>query len=58
MISPACSSMSISRLAGCPDNSFDREINSSVVFPIAETTTTTAFPLRFSTTTRFATRLM
>ena len=46
MRSPAVSSMSISRPPGCLVTSLASRIRSSVVLPIAETTTTTSFPAR------------
>ena len=42
--SPAVSSMSISRSAGAAETSWARRSSSSVVRPIAETTTTTSWP--------------
>ena len=44
MRSPAVSSMSISRAGGSGLTAEARVINSSVVFPIADTTTTTSWP--------------
>ena len=46
MRSPDVSSMSISRAAGCCDTSWARRSRSSVVLPIADTTTTTSSPAR------------
>ncbi len=44
--SPAVSSMSISRPAGRLDTSPARRMSSSVVLPMADTTTTTSLPCR------------
>ena len=46
MRSPAVSSMSISRPAGAWHTSFARRMRSSVVLPMALTTTTTSWPWR------------
>src|SRR5688572_28958984 len=56
--SPAVRRMSISRLGGNGLISAARSRRSSVVSPIAETTTTTSFPARLASAMRFATRLM
>ena len=56
--SPAVSSMSSSRGRGCGDTCNARSINSSVVSPIAEMTTTTSLPSACAATIRRATRLM
>ena len=56
--SPAVSSMSSSRPAGSGETCWARSISSSVVSPIAETTTTTSWPARLASTIRWATRLM
>ncbi len=56
--SPAVSSMSSSRGAGCGDTCRARSISSSVVSPIAEMTTTTSLPSCFVAMIRRATRLM
>src|SRR6478672_3224357 len=58
MRSPAVSSMSSSRPAGSGETCSARSISSSVVSPIAETTTTTSLPARFASRIRWATRLM
>ena len=58
MRSPAVSSMSSSRPAGSGETCSARSISSSVVSPIAETTTTTSWPARLASTIRWATRLM
>jgi len=55
MRSPADRSMSNSRRSGFGDTFFARDNNSSVVSPIAETTTTTSCPARFVRITRSAT---
>ena len=55
--SPAVSSMSSSRAAGVGLTCSARSISSSVVSPIAETTTTTSSPFRLVSTMRRATRL-
>ena len=46
MRSPEVSSMSISRAVGSPETSWARRSRSSVVLPMAETTTTTSSPAR------------
>ena len=46
--SPAVSNMSSSRLGGWDDTVLARSIRWSVVSPMAETTTTTSLPSRFS----------
>ena len=56
--SPAVSSMSSSRGGGSGETCSARSISSSVVSPIAETTTTTSLPARLASTIRWATRLM
>lgn len=56
--SPAVSSMSNSRPAGIGDTCSARSISSSVVSPIADTTTTTWWPSFLASTIRLATRLM
>ena len=56
--SPAVSSMSSSRPGGSGDTCSARSISSSVVSPIAETTTTTSWPALRVSTIRWATRLM
>ena len=56
--SPAVSSMSSSRGRGFGETSRARSINSSVVSPIAEITTTTSAPRAWVFTIRWATRLM
>ncbi len=56
--SPAVSSMSSSRGRGCGDTCSARSINSSVVSPMAEITTTTSAPRALVSTMRWATRLM
>ncbi len=56
--SPAVSSMSSSRGAGRGETSLARSISSSVVSPIAETTTTTSLPDRLASAIRWATRLI
>ncbi|OIQ64376.1 hypothetical protein GALL_540730 [mine drainage metagenome] len=58
MRSPAVSSMSSSRFGGTGEISWARSRSSSVVSPMAETTTTTSSPARFASVIRFATRLM
>src|SRR4051812_35185448 len=58
MRSPAVSSMSSSRAGGSGETSLARSIRSSVVSPIAETTTTTLLPAFLVSTIRRATRLM
>ena len=58
MRSPAVSSMSSSRPAGSGETCWARSISSSVVSPIAETTTTTSLPACLASTIRWATRLM
>ncbi len=58
MRSPAVSSMSSSRPAGSGDTCSARSISSSVVSPIADTTTTTSLPAFLASTIRWATRLM
>ncbi|OQA74223.1 MAG: hypothetical protein BWY32_03663 [bacterium ADurb.Bin243] len=55
MRSPELKSMSISRFGGLPATSRASEIRSSVVSPIAETTTRTLLPAFFSLTMRSAT---
>src|SRR4029077_19947333 len=54
--SPAVSSMSISRAGGTGQTCLARSSRSSVVSPIAETTTTTSFPCFLVSTMRSATR--
>ena len=54
--SPEVSSMSISRAGGAGLTCWARSSNSSVVSPIAETTTTTSLPCFFVSTIRSATR--
>ena len=54
--SPAVSSMSSSRGGGIGETCSARSISSSVVSPIAETTTTTSWPARLASTIRWATR--
>lgn len=54
--SPAVSSMSISRGGGAGDTWRARSSRSSVVSPIAETTTTTSLPAFLVSTIRSATR--
>ena len=56
--SPEVSSMSSSRAGGDGDTCCARSISSSVVSPIAETTTTTSLPSLRVATIRSATRLM
>ena len=56
--SPAVSSMSSSRGGGSGVTCSARSRSSSVVSPIAETTTTTSLPARLVLTMRWATRLM
>ena len=56
--SPAVSSMSSSRGGGSGETCRARSINSSVVSPIAEMTTTTSLPCCLVATIRLATRLM
>ena len=56
--SPAVSNISNSRPVGIGVICFAKSINSSVVSPIAETTTTTWFPSRLAATIRLATRFM
>jgi len=56
--SPAVSRMSISRAGGIGVIWLARPISSSVVSPIAETTTTTSSPARLASAIRLATRLM
>ena len=56
--SPAVSRMSISRCGGVGVIWPARSSRSSVVSPIAETTTTTSFPAAFVCAIRLATRLM
>ncbi len=56
--SPAVRSMSISRSAGLGDTCSARSSRSSVVSPIAETTTATCVPDCLVSTIRRATRLM
>ena len=58
MRSPAVSSMSISRRDGSGDSSCARSISSSVVLPMAETTTQTWWPASAVSTTRRATFLI
>jgi len=58
MRSPDVSSMSSSRPGGAGLTPLARSISSSVVSPIADTTTTTWLPTRFVATMRLATRLM
>ena len=58
MRSPAVSSMSSSRGGGSGVTCSARSRSSSVVSPIAETTTTTSLPARLVLTMRWATRLM
>ena len=58
MRSPAVSSMSSSRPGGSGDTCSARSISSSVVSPMAETTTTTSWPALRVSTMRRATRLM
>ena len=58
MRSPAVSSMSSSRGAGCSQTASARSMSSSVVSPIALTTTTTSLPASRVSTMRLATRLM
>jgi hypothetical protein len=58
MRSPAVSSMSSSRPGGSGLTWLARSISSSVVSPIAETTTTTSSPALRAETMRSATRLM
>ena len=53
--SPAVSSMSSSRRSGFGDTCLASARSSSVVSPIAETTTTTSWPAFFVRTTRSAT---
>ncbi len=55
--SPAVSSMSSSRAGGSGETSLARSISSSVVSPIAETTTTTSWPCLRVLMIRWATRL-
>jgi hypothetical protein len=50
--SPAVSSMSSSRGLGSGDTSLARSSSSSVVSPMAETTTTTSLPVRLVATIR------
>ena len=57
MRSPADSSMSSSRRCGFGDTFFAIASRSSVVSPIAETTTTTSWPWLLVFITRSATRL-
>lgn len=57
MRSPAVSSMSSSRAGGSGLTCFALSIRSSVVSPMAETTTTTSLPAFFVATMRWATRL-
>src|SRR3954453_10407844 len=56
--SPAVSNMSNSRPSGTGTICFARSISSSVVSPIAETTTATSCPARLVATMRSATRLI
>ena len=56
--SPEVSSMSSSRAGGDGDTCWARSISSSVVSPIAETTTTTSLPSLRVATIRSATRLI
>ena len=56
MRSPAVSSISSSRRSGLGDTCLARASSSSVVSPIAETTTTTSWPWRLVRMTRSATR--
>ncbi len=56
--SPEVSSMSSSRAGGSGLTCWARSCSSSVVSPIAETTTTTEWPALRVTTMRWATRLM
>ena len=56
--SPAVSSMSSSRGGGSGETRRASSINSSVVSPMAEMTTTTSCPSCLVATIRFATRLM
>ena len=58
MRSPAVSSMSSSRGCGCGVTCWARSIRSSVLSPMAETTTTTSWPFFLVSTMRRATRLM
>src|SRR6478672_5449701 len=58
MRSPAVSSMSNSRPPGTGTICSARSISSSVVSPIADTTTTTSLPARLVATMRSATRLI
>ena len=58
MRSPAVSSMSSSRPGGSGLTCWARSTSSSVVSPIAETTTTTSWPALRVSTMRLATRLM
>ena len=58
MRSPAVRSMSSSRPEGSGATSVARSTSSSVVSPIAETTTTTSLPALRVSTMRLATRLM
>ncbi len=58
MRSPAVSSMSNSRPAGSGDTCSASSMSSSVVSPIADTTTTTSWPAFLASTIRRATRLM
>src|SRR5438132_10322861 len=53
--SPADSNMSSSRRSGLAETCFARARSSSVVSPMADTTTTTSWPLRLVLTTRSAT---
>ena len=54
--SPAVSNISSSRPGGFGETCLARSIKSSVVSPIAETTTTTSLPARLVSTIRLATR--
>ena len=58
MRSPAVSSMSSSRAGGSGETCSARSRSSSVVSPMAETTTTTSWPAFLVSTMRRATRLM
>src|SRR5215211_7488754 len=58
MRSPAVKSMSSSRPGGSGDTSSARSISSSVVSPMADTTTHTSCPDFLAATMRVATRLM
>jgi hypothetical protein len=56
IVSPLLNSMSISRDGGSPVTLWARAINSSVVSPIALTTTTTSVPSSIDSRMRRATR--